>query len=56
LLEYGQFLFERYLSTIIVKKKTRDMSELHDIYLLVEAFDKYFLEDQFEELLVFPEV
>ena len=32
------------------------MSELHYIYLLEIALDKYFLEDQLEELLVFPEV
>ena len=32
------------------------MSELDDIYLLMIALDKYFLQDQFEELLVFPEV
>lgn len=56
MLEDGQFFFERYLNTIIIKKKTRDMSELHDIYLLEIALDKYFLEDQLEELLVFPEV
>jgi len=32
------------------------MSELHDIYLLVIALDENFLEDQLEELLVFPEI
>jgi hypothetical protein len=56
LLEDGQFFFERYLNTVVIEKKTCDMSKLHDIYLLLIALDKYFLQYQLEELLVFPEV